>query len=601
MGRIFALLIGINQYQSEEIGNLQGCVRDAESMRDILLQYSEDAQICLLTDSSATKAGIFRAFKEHLLDNPLITKNDSIVMYFAGRGRRLTTPEGTSGRDLDLLLVTPDDYSDEGQLTAPESTNARDVDVLVPHDYSDDIRGIFDSTLHTLLCELTQKTEANVTAILDTSFSFYVPRGKVIHRSTWRAPPSHMLTAGEHDSPGYTGFFGDAVAPYVLLAACQQEELADETPDGGIFTRGLVSLLRDKQLESYRELAMALKFNRQHSFCSGLHADRPIFSTVPEGTRLPKLRVYLESPFITLGIEPENDFVEVQDKAHANVALRPASDGGITIERLDGLIAMYASRTVTVPAQDARPITGVLNKIAHFNYYFCLEPPRTPSPWNRIGLRPYDAKKPSLDLYSFKYSPGLLLKHINKSRNLFRRGVARVNCNPSDRVYAFKITTHSKEQFYPYVLCFNPDDYAIQTLYPSEGGKGGRPLKAHRFFRASSLTLGDGRHGGRPLTFPNDHTPKDKDAAFIKVIICTKRIDMKYILQNSAFASGSPAQMKNSNSVSHGPNMTTTIPGLWDTALGTMSIELSNPSKTSWKKVAQLVRVRGILRRAVPQ
>lgn len=101
----------------------------------MVLRYTKDAQVCLLTDASATRAEITRAFSEHLLDNPRIVRNDPIVVYFAGRGRRVTVPPGGSGRDVDMLL---------------------------PSDYCDAVPGMSDISLNALLCELAQKKGSNI-------------------------------------------------------------------------------------------------------------------------------------------------------------------------------------------------------------------------------------------------------------------------------------------------------------------------------------------------------------------------------------------------------------------------------------------------------
>ncbi|KAJ7763895.1 hypothetical protein B0H14DRAFT_2633684 [Mycena olivaceomarginata] len=236
--KIFAIVIGIDQYKSKEISNLQGCVRDAASMQEMLSHYSPDAQISSITDAEATRAGILQAFEDHLLNNPCLKRNDVIVVYFAGKGRRLPAPEGASGRDVDIL-----------------------------------------------------------TFILDASFSFYVPRGNVGHRSdTSVVRPSHVSATGLGDVTRYTGFFSDARPSYVLLAACQQHQLAYESPHGGAFTHELVKLMRQKRLATYRELANALKFEGQDSFCAGLHADRILFSA-PQYSEIPKLCVFLDSEF----------------------------------------------------------------------------------------------------------------------------------------------------------------------------------------------------------------------------------------------------------------------------------------------------------------
>src|ERR1700753_772112 len=105
----------------------------------MLLRYSEGAEIRVLTDASATRAEILRAFYEHLINNPRIRNNDPIVVYFAGRGRRLTAPENSPGRD---------------------------VDMLVPYDCGEKISGISDSTIHALLCDLAQKVGTNIVRFL---------------------------------------------------------------------------------------------------------------------------------------------------------------------------------------------------------------------------------------------------------------------------------------------------------------------------------------------------------------------------------------------------------------------------------------------------
>ncbi|KAJ7103933.1 caspase domain-containing protein [Mycena epipterygia] len=563
--RLFALVIGVNQYQSHKVSNLQGCVRDAETMRDMLLRYSKDAQILLLTDALATRAEILISFAQHLTDNPSVTRNDPIVVYFAGKGRRLLA----------------------------QNALGRDVDMLLPHDCGDEISGISDSTLNDLLCDLAKKKGENITLILDTSFSIYVPRGNVGHRSeTSPVPPSHIFPGGESDLTQFTGFFSDAGPSYVLLAACQKQQLAYESSDGGIFTQGLVSLMQQKQLETYRELSNALKFDRQDSVCSGLHANRLLFS-IPPDSRISQLRVFLDSPFIDLGPKPENDFLRVLDKANANIALCSAPDGGIIIERLDGPVATYAGRHLMLAAEDAASINDVLNKIAHFNHYLCFQPPRPVShPLNKFLPHLFHSIKPTMELYSFKYWASGGMRYSNKSRHLFRNGVARLDSVPADRGYAIRIISHSKQQLYPYLLSFDPTTYAIQTIHPSQGEPNLEPLTS-RAGCFSSFTVGDGKSGGVPLTFPVNTVKTDPDAAFFKLIVCSKLIDISYMCQPSVLET-----VPNPNSTPRriGFSPIVQIPGLWDTAMATVVIQPAGPrSESSWKKMARLIRIHGLL------
>src|SRR5580765_971584 len=92
--RIFALIIGIDNYKSGGIWNLHGCVDDAKKVKNWLtdnLNVPKD-QICLLLDKQATKNNIEECFMQHLVANPCIEKGDAILIYFAGHGSSLRCP-----------------------------------------------------------------------------------------------------------------------------------------------------------------------------------------------------------------------------------------------------------------------------------------------------------------------------------------------------------------------------------------------------------------------------------------------------------------------------------------------------------------------------
>ena len=86
--RLFALIIGINKYQDENIRNLEACIRDSENVCNFLTEslHANPLNIRHLRDSEATRKGILSAFEEHLINNQEIQQNDAIVFYFAGHG-----------------------------------------------------------------------------------------------------------------------------------------------------------------------------------------------------------------------------------------------------------------------------------------------------------------------------------------------------------------------------------------------------------------------------------------------------------------------------------------------------------------------------------
>ncbi|KAJ7627876.1 hypothetical protein B0H17DRAFT_1110371 [Mycena rosella] len=465
--RFFGLVIGINQYLSDEVGNLQGCVIDAESVRGVLEQYSQDAQVCVLTDASATQEAIIEAFNEHLINNPRIIWDDPIVTF-----------------------------------------------------------------------------------ILDSSFSSLIPRGKVSHRSEISSlPPSNIPNAWYGSSVQYAGFFSESATPYVLLAAGHRLDIALESSNGGIFTQALVAAMQKMPPVTYRELALGLKLRQQDP---------------------------------SLETRPENDFVLVAKKEDASVALWSNPDGGILVERLDGLVAMYASRTVHISCDS---IPFVLNAIAHFNHYLSLEPLHPSSPFLQFHRQ---TTHPRIELYKFRCTPDGLIRG-RKSRNILRNGVARFNPTPVDRACGLKVTNRSNHKVYPYLLCFDPANYTIKSMHtPSPSDTWALLLEAHRFWSTScSFTVGFGRAGGSPIKFTVDAAQKERDAAFFKVILCEKPVDLSYMLQDHDLTSSHLPPLASSRLRTSDARQ---IPGFWDIGVAAVSMQLGHSSMSYRKKLVRIFR-----------
>jgi hypothetical protein len=141
---LFAVVCGINDYESRDFSRLRGAVADAAEVMDLLVtnyQVPRD-QIRFLTNKGASRSGIISAL-DGLSTDPLIRRGDPILFYFAGHGSEIPPPEGW-------------------ECGGPGSK----IQVLVPHDYCSDagheIPGIPDRTIGFLLDKIAHRKGDNI-------------------------------------------------------------------------------------------------------------------------------------------------------------------------------------------------------------------------------------------------------------------------------------------------------------------------------------------------------------------------------------------------------------------------------------------------------
>ena len=92
---IFALVIGIDEYQSPDYNNLACAASDADRFQGFLtdtLKVPQD-RIISLRDKNATRAGIVAAFEQLGTDSRIPKNEAAIIIYFAGHGTRDTKPK----------------------------------------------------------------------------------------------------------------------------------------------------------------------------------------------------------------------------------------------------------------------------------------------------------------------------------------------------------------------------------------------------------------------------------------------------------------------------------------------------------------------------
>ena len=110
---IFALVIGINNYQDGSAPTLRGCVNDSNTvfayLKDTL--HVPETNIVLLHNEQATREKILSTFESHFINNPAITRGDAIIFYFAGHGSRQRAPVDWHSEDNSVETICPYDVT----------------------------------------------------------------------------------------------------------------------------------------------------------------------------------------------------------------------------------------------------------------------------------------------------------------------------------------------------------------------------------------------------------------------------------------------------------------------------------------------------------
>ncbi|KAF8519880.1 caspase domain-containing protein [Hysterangium stoloniferum] len=246
--KLFALLIGINEYLDKSIDCLHGAVADINLVAE-LLEKTYDLRCKKLFNAEATRRAIISQF--HALETDgLIHKGDPILIYYAGHGDEFAEPDGWNWH--------------------PEYGK---IQTIIPYDTikkngTEVHNMISDRGLYVMLESLAKRKGCNITVILDCCHSnsgardlqepeFACRRARTggtlpqnqdrdIFNST-SAQSSHNYTYSESGS-------------YVLLAACGHAQTAGEDRGYGRFTKALADTLERIGFEkvTYSELLKLL-------------------------------------------------------------------------------------------------------------------------------------------------------------------------------------------------------------------------------------------------------------------------------------------------------------------------------------------------------
>ena len=414
-----ALIIGIDSYESTPetpeiylskrsgFKNLNGCVNDAISIKDVLLNnfHFKNENIKLLLNTEASRNNIISSIRslEAICDS-----DDILVFYFAGHGSQLKNSLSFDGSGFDQTIV-PSDLID-----------------------------IRNKELNSLFSKLITK-RVRLTLIFDSCHSGAITRNILTNNLI----PVRSLPALEYDALDSTIPLKLEDYDALILSACQRDQLALETKDEIGNTHGAFTMAFLKAINSVNTFQSSLSIFKQTKAIlinSGkcqepvLAANKTRQSSNLIGT---KQSPYNYPLFPTLKIDSDSSIV-----LQAGIAdgLYP---GSILVKDGDSSIQLKLTQNYLVNHSKATLITGNIENISSGDLFRC----------KKRGF----AINSSLKFY---VEPSTL---VSENLNLVALKISAIELQNS-----FNIVTNPVEQIPDYVINYSTNSWKIVSLTSKE-------------------------------------------------------------------------------------------------------------------------------------
>lgn len=246
----YALLVGINRYQSRRIANLEGCEHDVEKVEAYLSEtFGEDINVLRLTSEDATRTAIIQGFRSHLSQ---AKQGEFAFFYYSGHGCQEASPEAFW----------------------PYQTDKKHENIVV-HDSLEGADDLADKEISLLIRELAQQG-AEIVVVYDCCHAGSGTRSKEVERIRMANPRSRIRTRDQF-IPGTFEQLGAKPPRHIFFSACHQTELSREKPMGmpqkwgGVFTATFLQVLRQTRqgMISYANLAEACRVSLKRRLPQG--------------------------------------------------------------------------------------------------------------------------------------------------------------------------------------------------------------------------------------------------------------------------------------------------------------------------------------------
>ncbi|KAF9005554.1 caspase domain-containing protein [Cyathus striatus] len=578
--RLFALIIGVNDYKHPSIEKLRGAVPDANHVEEYLLKTLEvpSPQITNLRNNEATRDGIIQAIN-NLTKDERIKKGDPILIYYAGHGASAPAPPSWEACGPKIQMLAPYDYHTDSE--------------------GHKVNGVPDRTLGALLTRLAKEKGDNILVIFDCCYSGSGTRDDeddIVVRGIEIVDEIPMdLDQSIWDGQAAT-LNGDDRASAIAAGFMHKK-------DGrGLFTAALLDTLTSVGADklTYGDLIQRLPhLPKQNPQCEGVHHDRIFFNAKVSGpSRLTSYKIrekggaYEMDAGAAHGITAGAQFAVYQDRASSiegqaqalgtvsaqtpgpfTTILDPLPDKTFTLtgdgyalqalakeiqhtERTRNILLVEKEKAeLDITLEDGQVVFNILNPVV--TRFGLTRIPYTIEPDNENlifvirgaahfywHLRKKDSKDIFNGLVDVEFRE--LVESETEVNDLFRSILKPTGPNlhkenvidfvvKDSAVYGIKIINKSDVDLFVSVFYFDNSSWEILSYFEPPKALGGAvdpPL-----LRQNSLTIGYGASGSSPFRYYL-RPEQNVDVGFIKLFISTKYIDLGEIPQKPPFGHG---------------------------------------------------------------
>ncbi|PBK58293.1 hypothetical protein ARMSODRAFT_1010211 [Armillaria solidipes] len=245
-GRKRALCIGINyRDKSNELQELQGCIKDAGDMHDFLMRHKyENKDIKMLTD----EIGSVTPTKENILDalSWLIKgarSDDSLFIHYSGHGSQIVDTDGdeVDGKDEGFPIES---FYPMNNLLKVHTLAV--IECIGPSSISDDeIREILKSL----------PSDCRLTALFDSCHS-----GTVLDLS-------YVYDCRGQRERAVTPLVLDSISADVICwSGAKDDQKGADTSQGGVMTRAFIKAFEEKPNQSYKQLLHSIRMSIDYKY-----------------------------------------------------------------------------------------------------------------------------------------------------------------------------------------------------------------------------------------------------------------------------------------------------------------------------------------------